>query len=157
MKWWEKNFLFNELTLSIIIVVTAWVIVNHFGLVNTICSILNNSRLQLYGTIASVTGALLGFIIAGMSILLTMGESESLNILRKSKHYFLIFKVYLSCSKYLALTTILAIVGLIVDKDGAPIIWFTALVCWALLISIFRLLRCMWILEKMVGLSVKSQ
>lgn len=141
MKWWGKNFLAYELILSIIIIVISWAAVNYFGKVGILSSMLNTIRLQLYGTIASVTGSLLGFVITGMSILLTMGESESIKMVKKSKHYPLIFKIYLNTSKYLALTTILGIVGLIIDRDGAPIIWFTVIVCWSLLISIFRLLN----------------
>lgn len=157
MKWWEKNFLIAELILSIIIIVVAYYMINFLNLKTSLVLMVADIRQQLYGTIASVSGSLLGFVITGMSILLTMGESESIKRLKKSKHYPQIFKVYLSSGKFLALSTVLAITALIIDTNGTPKLWCTAFVGWAVLISVFRLLRCIWVLENMIGLATNTK
>lgn len=156
MKWWKENFLIAEFFLSIAVITITFGLILTFDFQLSLASMVSDIRQQLYGTIASVSGSLLGFVITGMSILLTMGETESIKRLKMSKHYPQIFKVYLSSGKFLALSTVLSIMALIVDTNGAPKLWCLTIVGWAVLISVFRLLRCIWVLENMIGLATKK-
>lgn len=154
-KHWARNFLTYELILSILIAICAFFLIKHFTI--DIDNILKQTRLQIYATIASTSGALLGFVITSISILLTMKESPTILILKNSPHYRTVFDVFLSTSRYLAFTSIASLTGILIDKDNSPHIWFFYLILWVVIISILRLLRCLWILEKMIDLSVRNK
>lgn len=147
---WKKNFLCAELIASVFII---GILVYFFN--SQITTLFKSIRLQLYGTISGISGALLGFVIAGLSILLTMNDNEQLRILKTSVYYKLIYKVFLSTSKYLAIATIVPLLGMIIDTDTCPQKWLTYMIIWSLLISFLRLVRCFWILEKMIELKLK--
>ncbi len=49
--------------------------------------LLAQNRAAVYGTLASIFGSLLGFVITAASIVLGFSGSESLAVVRGSKHY----------------------------------------------------------------------
>jgi len=156
LKWWERNFLRYEFILSLFVVGFTLFYVYNYALDGKVTTGLNGIRLQLYGTIAGTTGALLGFVITGISILFTMKESPAIAVLKQSKHYRTIFDVFASASRYLAFTAVVSLLGLLIDRDQAPQLWYGFIVFWGALISLFRILRCIWVLEKMVVLAIKN-
>ncbi len=155
-KYYEKHFLTCELIISIVLIIGAYYCVIHFKLDYMVLKLLDQNRSALYGTISSISGALLGFIITGVSILLAMKESPALIIIKASKYYQTVFVVFTSACRYLGLNTTMALLGLLIDKDSSPHLWFFFIVLWASLISVFRLMRCLWVLEKMIKLSIKE-
>lgn len=150
---YDKYFLFMEFLLSIVLsLVILWVI-NKYSLQDEVMNVLKGSRSALYGAIAGVAGSLLGFVITGLSILLVTGNSESMNALRSSKYYNQIFKVFLNTSKYLGLLVVLSLVSLIIDRDTAPLFELNMVVMWGVIIVTFRVLRCLWVLENIIGIN----
>ncbi|MCP1309255.1 hypothetical protein [Paenibacillus tyrfis] len=150
---YDKYFLFMELLLSIVVsVIILWVI-NKYSLQGEVMNVLKGSRSALYGAIAGVAGSLLGFVITGLSILLVTGNSSGMNALRSSKYYQQIFKVFLNTSKYLGLLVVLSLVSLIIDRDTAPLFELNMIVLWGVIIVTFRILRCLWVLENIIGIN----
>lgn len=151
IKMWKKHFLFFELIISFVLI----------GILIWFCDakidfILNTIRLQLYGTISGISGALLGFVIAGLSVLLAINDNEQIKILKASPYFKLIYGIFLSTSKYLAFTTIMPLLGMIIDTDTHPQKWVTYVIVWSLIISFLRLARCFWVLEKMIELKLRK-
>ncbi|WP_203289126.1 hypothetical protein ACK1LH_19685 [Metabacillus indicus] len=146
-----------ELSLSIILILITILIVGKSIGFDHFTEMLVSIRATLYGTIAAVAGALLGFVITGLSVLLTANSTPQLDMLRKSKHYKTIFKVFFSTSRFLGLLLLFALVGLIFDKDTHPILVLTYLTCWGVIIVTFRILRCLWVLEKIVDLYIHKE
>ena len=156
IKNYEKYFLTYELFFSIVIIAILYYLTFYLKLNLIIMSLLDQNRSVLYGTIASISGALLGFVITGISILFAMKESPALLLLKTSSHYKTVFIVFLSACRYLAINTVVSLFGLLIDKDSSPHIWFFFIVLWVSLISVFRLMRCIWVLEQMIKLSLSA-
>lgn len=123
---------------------------------------------NLYSLIASIGGTLLGFVITGVSIIIAFSDSKKLRLLTKSDQYQQIFKIYFSTIKYLAVTTVLSVIGLVIQNSNSVSInriviagsW-NIIVLYTLIlvvtISIFRFYRCMWILQNIVEIIISTQ
>jgi uncharacterized membrane protein len=152
---WRKRFLLAELLLAAAL--TAGFVLwgetsagsRRIGLA------LAGDRASFYGVLATVWGALLGFIITTVSIVLAFSQSESLPVVRESRHYPDLWKTFMAAIRALAISTLASLVALLVDKDapaGHPDRFaFYAVVATSVL-AVLRLLRSVWILEKVVGL-----
>ncbi|AWP26362.1 hypothetical protein [Paenibacillus sp. Cedars] len=150
---YDKYFLFMEFVFSIVLTFLILWVINIYSLQDEVMNVLKGSRSALYGAIAGVAGSLLGFVITGLSILLVTGNSEGMNALRSSKYYYQIFKVFLNTSKYLGLLVVLSLVSLIIDRDAAPLFEVNMVVLWGVIIVTFRILRCLWVLENIIGIN----
>ncbi len=156
IKYWKRNFLICELILSVITVLLIILFIKIFKLELDLINSLYDIRLQMYGTISGISGALLGFVITALSILLTLTDNEALKTLKKSPFFPQAYKVFLNTSQFLALTTIVSLFGLAIDKDCEPRIWVSYLIMWSIIVSLFRLARCFWVLENMIVLKLKD-
>jgi len=155
--WWEKRFLLWEFLLSLVIVGLFFLIVQKFGLQEAIVEVMEGNRCSIYGLLASVAGSLLGFVLTGVAIMLALADSNKLGILTQSKHYTYIYKVYMSTVKSLALTTVLSIIAVLYDREQSPNAVMLYLVLWAVILSIFRVIRCVWILEQIIKIATKAK
>lgn len=153
-KSYRSHFLGWELVFSLLLTVVIIFLVHKYLGVNVLQNKLTEVRDELYGTLAALSGALLGFVITGLSVLLTTGTNKQMNTLKKSKHYKTVFEIFFSTSKYLGLLLVFSLISLIFDKDSAPVIELTVITLWALIIVSFRILRCLWVLKKIVHLHV---
>jgi hypothetical protein len=150
--YYRKHFLGCELFISFVFLGIV-MFISYFWLDNNyIVNNLNGIRDTFYGATASITGALLGFVITGLSVLLTMNTNNAIEHLKKSRHFPLIFKIFLSTSKYLALSLFVSLLSLLFDKDTSPVPLMTFITLWSIIIVVFRLTRCFWVLEKIINL-----
>lgn len=155
-KFYRKHFLGCELILSMILIfVSVYFIYNTVG-ISSLQDSLKGIRNPLYGTMASLAGAFLGFVITGLSVLLMANSTENIEKLKRSKHYKTIFNIFFSTSKYLGILLVVSLVSLVFDKDCDPFIYLFFATLWAFVIVALRILRCLWVLKKIVGLHIKS-
>lgn len=115
-------------------------------------ALLQGNRGAIYGALVSLFGTLLGFSIATVSIILGLVDSKRLNVLRESTHYPTLWRVFNSSNRALGIATVASLVGLVMDKDGAPCHLILDLVVFLMLLSGFRVARCVWILENVIHL-----
>lgn len=153
-KYYKLHFLGIELVLTLIFLTIVVILTNKYIGFNVIELSLNGTRTTLYGTLAAVAGAMLGFVITGLSVLLTTNNDKQMEQLRKSKHYKTIFIIFFSTSKYLGLLLITSLISLVLDKDNSPIIALTIIALSLTIIVGIRLLRCIWVLEKIVEIQI---
>ena len=153
-KAYKRHFLLAELIISIIFTIILMCLVEIFWSQESLKNWITINRGTIYPLIATIGGTLLGFVITGVSIILAFSESEKLRLLKRSKQYKTIFTVYFSTIKYLAITTILAIIGLVVN-DNLSILLFYLLIL-SVTVSIFRIWRCLWILQSIVEIIHKN-
>ncbi|WP_157800951.1 hypothetical protein [Bacillus solitudinis] len=151
---YRAHFLGIELCVSFVIIGLTIFSLDKWGSYSLIQTNLNEIRDVFYGTLAALSGALLGFVITGLSVLLTSSSNEQIERLRKSKQYKVVFKVFFSTSKYLGILLLTSLICLVFDKDSNPMIWLTFACLWSLMIVTFRLLRCIWVLERIVQLHI---
>jgi len=113
-----------------------------------------NIKTALYPVIATISGALLGFVITGVSIILAFSDSHKLDRVRKSKGFEDIYKVYFRAIKYLALTTVISVFGIVISYYATYMFY---LVFISSILSIVGLYRCMWVLERITGIVHKKE
>lgn len=153
-RFYRANFLGIELFGSLVLISLSVLLINHFIGIGVFLSNFNGVRSMLYGTLAALSGAMLGFVITGLSVLLTTNTTEQIEKLKKSKHYKTIFVIFFSTSKFLGLLLITSLVSLVIDKDTDPVYVIPFITLWLIIIVGIRLLRCIWVLEKMVHLQI---
>lgn len=153
---WNKSFLLYEFILSVLLMIVLIGVLQYFNLHDVVTNLFTGVRTSFYATIAQIEGALLGFVIAGVSILLTMSESPAMIILRKSPYFRTIYDVFTNSAKFFALSTVISLFAMVWDKDDSLNITLMFLVIWCVIISIFRLSRCLWILDKIIDMQIKK-
>ena len=154
--WWNRYFLGAEFTVAAVVTAGLAYLVHHSRFACHVDSVIEVSHPFIYGALASVCGSLLGFNLAATSIVLATVYSNSpgLSIVRKSKQYRTIWKVFFATTKALATATVLALAGLVVDRTGAlsiPLLWSTV---FAFLLSCLRVFRAGWVLKNIIDLTV---
>ncbi len=150
------HFLGLELTISVVLSIffSYWVIWH--GGAYPVDSVVNGNRGAIYGTLASILGSLLGFVITALSIIIGYSTSDKFEFLRKAKPYPTLWEVLLSTIKFLSLATISMIVGLIFDRDSSPNNFILCFCVFTVVISLLRLKRCLWVLENVVHIVIKE-
>lgn len=151
-KWWRANFLHAELGLAVVcgLAFVIWAQVCGGGTV--IEETLKGNRGAVYGALSSIFGSLLGFAITAVSIVLGFSTTDRLAVVRESKHYPTLWKVFTATIRTLGLATVVALLGLILDRDNSPTKAVLYLTVFASLLGALRLGRCVWVLENVITL-----
>ncbi len=149
---WRANFLVFELAVAVVVSAVFVIWVEVWGGRSIVENALAGNRAQVYGVVASIFGALLGFAITTASIVLGFASTERLAVVRESPHYGTVWKVFVSAIRWIGVATLVALIGLIIDRDRDPeIVVLYASVLTALIASL-RLMRCVWVLENVIEL-----
>lgn len=154
-KFWRRHFLYCELILALLIATGIWVWLSRYGGYDQIDALLDKNRSVVYGTLASIYGALLGFTIASAAIVLGHAQSEELRVVRESCHYQTLWKVFLSTIRFLGFSTIVALFALIFDRPNQHSRIPMIMCIFGFLISALRLGRTIWVLENIIHLVTK--
>ena len=149
---WRKNFLPIEYGLAVVVTCGFAIWIFLFEGVQHINVILASNRATLYGTLASISGSLLGFVLTASSIVLSLSNSPSLAILRNSKHYPTLWKIFNATIKTLAFSTFTTLTCLLFDRDNKPVTWLVVPAIFAVILSCFRLMRTIWAFERVISL-----
>lgn len=150
--WWKIHFLTAEFWAAAAGAAAFAVWLRFLGGNATLEEVLRGNRAAIYGTLASIFGALLGFVIATLSILLGFSASDRLAIVRESKHYGTIWEIFTAAIRALALATAVSLVALVIDRDRDPAPLLTVICIFAGLLAGVRILRSVWVLERVIDL-----
>jgi hypothetical protein len=118
-------------------------------------TLLKDNRAVLYGTMASIFGSLLGFVITATSIVLGFSTSDRLAVVRESAQYPMLWKTFSATIRALAGATVVALLCLLADRDSAPKSWLEVPLFLVVVLSLFRLGRTIWVLEHIISLVTK--
>lgn len=102
-----------------------------------------------YSAIASLAGSLLGFLIAALTVFVGLIREEGMKMLRDSGHADTILSVFYSTLSHLGVTTLLAIIPLLVPQLEKNLI-LIVLMMFFLFTSVLRLQKCVWVLMKVI-------
>lgn len=159
--WWRKNFLNVELLLVLVLMLLLVGYSECFQGRVFIEKLLEGNRASIYGALLSVFASLLGFTITAASIVLGFANSPKLEVVRNSQHYPTLWKVFSATIRTFGIATIIALIGLIFDRDKvnnidrSQIVVFYFLVLYFLL-STARTIRSVWVLEKVIQILTKN-
>lgn len=152
--FYKRHFMDVELVIVIIIAVIILCLLPLILVPTTIDQWVGSIKTNLYPVVATISGALLGFVITGVSVIIAFSESDKLRLLKKAKKTSKsLFDVYFRTIYYLAATTIISILGIIINQYST--VWFCLLVILSFM-SLQGLYRCIWILENLVQIIHKT-
>jgi len=148
--WWRRHFLWAELCLALIVTLAFFLWCDHFGGWIPVIDVLKDNRSAIYQTATSIFGSLLGFVIAALSLLISLSGSPSLKLVQESSHYPTLWKTFATANRALSLATVASFLALIFDRDSSPsrLIFFA--VFYSAMLAALRMARCVWILEQVV-------
>ena len=149
---WKERFLLFEGGIALLVSVGFAVWYWGFGGASATSGLLSGNRAALYGTVASISGSLLGFVITVTSIVIGISASERLAVIRESKQYPMLWRTFIATIRALALSTIIALLCLLLDRDAAPHTWVVIALVLVVLLSLLRLARTIWVLEHIIAL-----
>lgn len=150
-QWWRTHFLCVEFCLALALAAFVALWLELCG-TRTLDQTLDGNRAQLYSALSSIFGALLGFVITALSIVLGFSNSESLRVVRDSPHYPTLWRVFSAANRSLGLATVIALLGLLLDRDGRPAHALVYATLFTGTLASFRLARCVWVLERVMRL-----
>lgn len=150
--WWRTHFLLAELGVAVVVTALFAVWGARFGGQALIDATLEGNRAAVYGAVASICGSLLGFTIASASIVLGYAASDRLALVRDTRHYLTLWRVFIAAMRALGAGTIVALVGLVLDRDGAPAPPILYVCAGTTVLSVLRVVRCLWVFERVIAL-----
>lgn len=156
MKFWKLNFHWLEPLLvgCVAVAIALWIERAERGC--EVECLLRGNRAPIYGALASVFGALLGFVLTAVSIILGFSALPQLAIVRESKHYPTLYRAFILTTWVLGAACLAAIVALIGDRDERPWRWgFYAAATMGLAASAC-VVRSVWLLEQIVLIASRS-
>lgn len=148
--WIRARFLLWEWVIPLAIILLVLVV---GGPVRDYLPVLTDGmRSTLYGTLASISAGLLGFVIAGVTILLTMGETRRIKMMMEVGMYSKMVGVFNSTAKWLAAGVFVSLAGLALDRDDQTTFHlFSWVVIGISTVWVLRMARCIWVLEGVVN------
>jgi uncharacterized membrane protein len=147
MAFWRKHFLGAELILAVALTVAFGVWGRFAHGTRQVNELIGGQRSAVYGTLATLDGALLGFVIATTAIVLAFAPTDQFQVLRDSAHYQTLWRTFTSTIRALAVATAVALIALLVDRDGRTNSLVMVLCAGTTLLSALRLWRSVWALE----------
>lgn len=143
---YKERFLWTDMLIVIVLDVVIVILVNIFKI--DITNYLNEDNMvPLFSSLIGTWGSLLGFVIAALSILLTIKDNEYIKALRSTKHYTAICFIYLDTSIWLGIATLFSIVALIFVKNVIPIVLIGS---FLYPVCIFKIGRCLQFLKRII-------
>jgi hypothetical protein len=148
--YWRRHFLGAELASTALLTLIFAVWVEAFHGDQTVQRLIAGQRTAVYGSLAAIDGALLGFITTTTAIVLGFAQDDRFTVLRESTHYPTLWRTFTSTIRFLGLATVAALVALVIDRDGTPQ-WPTMIACsGTAVIAGLRVGRSVWILEHVI-------
>lgn len=132
---------------------TAFVLWRHPPLVT---EFLSSRGKDFYSVTASVAGALLGFLIAGVSIMLTMSPKGVLGAFMNSQLSKQVFASFFDAARLLGFTTLVAIVGVMVDTGWKAAEVNLCLTIGALVLAALYTYRSLQLLQRITFLAIQE-
>ena len=150
--YWQRRFLGVEAAIAVApaLALLAWFALGEGQ--ECVDALMSDVRADVYRTTATISGTLLGFLIAVASLVLSFVSTERLTLLRTSEHYPAMWDTFFQTTRVLGALTVTALVCLVFDKDEASAPWLVVPFVLLLSLSLVRLLRVIWILEQIIGL-----
>lgn len=150
LEFWRIHFLGVELTASAACAGAAAIYFFVFAEPAFSDSAIFGNRETVYRTAATVSATLAGLVGTVVAIVFGLTQSERLQLLWESQQRETVWKVFFSTIRCLGLFVIVSFVGLIVDHGCDPIMGMAVAFFYAALLSVFRLSRSIWLLQRIV-------
>ncbi len=154
VKWRKRHVLLADAMIAIFAYVSVLGVIFSTSSPAEVGEVLRGSRGAMYGSLASIYGSLLGFVITAVSIVSVFGDLPRFHLLKDSGRLADIFTVFFSTITSLAIATVLSLTGMILDTDESPLAPLTFISVLVFSVVCVRMWRCIWIMKEMSAISV---
>ncbi|RJS49675.1 MAG: hypothetical protein CIT03_02485 [Methanobacterium sp.] len=143
--YWNHLKLSNVILSFFIVFIIKFVLETYYspGDLNTLISA---NKDNIYLIVATISGTLLGFIITSISVIAAFFDSKKLELIREYGMVNDLFNIFFSTIKFLAITTLIAILGII--SNWTILIFY--LIIFNVIVSSFLIACCIWALETII-------
>lgn len=150
LNYWDRHFLGCEKSAAVAATVGVAIYVLVFSDATFLEGSILANRVTVYRVAAGVATALLGFTGTIVALIYGLIDAERLKYLRRSTEYKTVWKVFFSTIQASGLLVLVSFIGLIVDHQPQPVIWIPILFFYAGLLSLLRVARSVWVLERII-------
>lgn len=109
-----------------------------------------DGRASLYGSLAATSGALLGFVLAALAILVALPPTERLDALKAHPRWHLVPSSFFRSGRALLASLVIATLGIVVDNGKSPKHIFELIVAGISVLALVRVASAMVALDQVV-------
>lgn len=110
-------------------------------------------RASLYGSLATTSGALLGFTLTALAILIALPSTERLEALRRHSKWERVPRSFFRAAWALLLALILCTLGITLDAGSVPAQAYEAIAVAALALALIRVVGAIVALDHVMGVA----
>lgn len=150
MNWyWNHNrYIYLDLIISGIITLSICLVSKQYG--TTI--LINDST---YEALLGLSGALLGFLIASLTILVGFLKEDKISLLKEAGFDKVIIKIFSSSLEFLGLVLLWSFINLVVEVPACYAETMSLFTIFLLLSSGFRVQKASWILIQIIKIVIR--
>lgn len=152
MTFWQRHFLVMDASLPVAIASALAIWHGQFEGSQHLEELLEGNRANVYRTVATISGTLLGFSLASASFALNAVSSPRLKVLRNSQHLPTLWKTFFQTTWFLGAACVMAVVCIIWDRETAPNTWLPIPLTLFAGLSVVRIMRTIHLLERIIVL-----
>jgi hypothetical protein len=107
-----------QLLVAALAVVVIYFLDHRFYSDSLVTNIVNPVRKETYGAIATIFGALLGFVITAFSIVVSLGDSQVIKKLKKNGDYRRVPSAFILSTYIIGVATATSLLAIFLDADS---------------------------------------
>jgi len=111
------------------------------------------ARASLYGSLATTSGALLGFTLTALAILIALPSTERLEALRRHNKWERVPRSFFRAAWALLLALILCTLGITLDAGSVPAQAYEAIAVATLALALIRVVGAIVALDHVMGVA----
>lgn len=147
----------SDICFVLLLTLVAWRLFNVDAVGGEADAFLKDRRGTLYSTAVSVHASMLGFVLATAAIVLGYAQSDRFAVLRQSRHYLALYRVFTTGVGAFALATLASLAALFFDRETAQN-YFTASAAIATsVVAVARLGRLLVVLVQVIEIIVTDR
>ena len=136
--------------------VLAHITLDHTSIAHHVTTALDGRRGSIYPALVGLEGALLGFTVTSLTIVLGHSSNPKLDIVRKSRHWTSLFSSFCASVRWSGYGTLTSLTAMFLDRDGAANLTSVTWLAVTLAFSVIVLARMLWVLHRIVTVITTS-
>ncbi len=158
IEWWNKHFFGIDTLLSLGLVILLFIISGkYWDIAGKGIILIKNEQECILSLTITIAATAIGFVLTSLTLLLTLCDGGKFGILVKNKHFHLVFKTYLHAVYVLAFVVVISALWLFLKDTIGIDKWMFYLLISGLMLTLFRLARCVWIMRILISVVLSSK
>ncbi len=113
----------------------------------------SDMRSALFDALSSTTGALLGFVLAALAVLVALPSTERIEKLQSHPRWHLVPSSYFRASRALLASLVLCLLGLPLDSASDPWVLYEVVVVLVLALALVRVVAAVVALDQILAVA----